>query len=985
MKTIISLLVLFVAVTANAQRVPLTTTELGIDVRGSSRTMLYSNRSGSEFCAQTSAGLHIPTEGWRVGGREILRDYTIRVGEKDLSRSDVVQTLVYPNQFVRKYRNGVVETVTLLDHSNTITVILDSLHGQAINVRPWFSTLHDSSELITLIRFGELVIGQEDHTAPSPTDSTPGWLGILLTPGTSFSFVFKEPATGPLGYSPASLGSGNKSDQFGIIFVATPQVSDIYNLGAQNLRTFLDSLYDRRVRLDQHMNRAYLRTGNEAIDRSIHWAQLSLDALSVDGAERVMMDGLPSSGRIDTRILLRAVTGACLVRGDFLKARDLFRFFAARQDTEKSSRTYGRIPSAVEGEYLRFDGADVTPLFVDALNRFVQQSGDTATAREFFPAVARSVEATLSAHTDSLMFLVHGGLETWMPVPRGNRAVEVQALWHRQLLAAADLARVVRDGRRADRWLASARKLKENFSARFIDPSWSAFADALRPDGKPMDEVRPNQFLARELSGDLPSYANIFSYVTRSLVYRQGVGTLSPADPDFTPFRYQAGKIGPGVGAVDGPIAQWLTGEWITQAAQMGAADSAFEVTSSLARTIVDGDVVGTLPEVFDVLPEGGGGPPRHSGALSSAAALAEYLRSWYDGYLGVTVGRLGTHLTLQPALPSSMRDVDATVYVGSSAVRVRYHFAGDTSQAVITTDSTARPFTTDLILSSHNGGDSLISITAEIQPGETKTIQYVKDVTSSIRSGQTVRRLPPATVVGRLRLADLPAASREVRPRDFPLLTIKDVGKTAGPGATVLYTAVDKTGDDIGPGHEAYPPGPGYPPGSFDLTKCTVSADSSSVYFRLTFRDLPYPHLHPDAGFDGVIAAIAIEKTPAKNPRTTIGRQARLTVPGFDASVVIYVGNGISVEDAEGKPLAEYTPVPQDEASPIGSFVARSINFSIPQSLIGRPGSKWRYAVVAGPRDDAAGDVGVFRPAVSSPDGSSSAVFDAILPERRR
>ncbi len=996
MKALISLLCLLLPIFVFAQRVPLTTTELGMEVQGPSRTLLYSNHAGSIFCAESSAGLNEPALGWSVGGRLILKDYTIRIGDEDLSRSQVVQTLVYPHQFVRKYRNGVVETVTLLDHSNTIAVILDSLHGKTLNVRPWFSPVHDSSDLLMLIRYGEMIVGQEEHPKATPTDGTPGWLGILLTPGTSFSFVFKEPETGPLGYSPGSLGSGSKSDQFGILFVATPKVEDIYNLGAQNLRTFLDSLYYRRVRLDQVMNRSYLRTGDELIDRSIHWARLSLDALLVDSPVPFLRSGLPTAGRIDVRSILRSLSGALLTGGEYETAKEIFRFLAAREDTDSASRTFGRIPSAVDGGYLRYDAADVTPLFVSELDRMVQQSGDTLFARELFPAVARSVDAALASHVDSLTFLVHGESETWMPVSRGTRAVELEAFWYRQLESGADLARLANEPERAERWTSAAQKVRANFNSRFVNPSWSALADALEPSGQRLDEIRPNQIFARELVNDRQSYANVFSYITKSLVYRQGVGTLSSADPDFTPVHFPARSVQQPAGAVDGPIAQWLAGEWVIQAAQMGEADTAFQVTSSLARTIVDGDVPGTLPEILDVLPGATGKPPQHTGKLSSADALAEYMRSWYDGYLGVHIDRLGSRLTLRPALPSSIKNTDATVYVGAFPAGVRYHFSNDTAEVTITPDSVARPFTVEFILPGKTGPalkggkDSLRVVTTEIHPGAATTLWVTKDVATRMEQGKrqnlVMGHLPPEPVLDGFRLADIPASlSAAARQSEIPLLTIGDVGKTPGKGAKTVYDAADSAGDDIGPGHEGYPPGPGYPAGSLDLTHCTVLADSSNVYFHLVFQNLPYPFLHPSAGFDGVMAAVAIEKRAKGEARTRIGRNAGFTVPQFDAAIVVYVGNGIMVEDGGGKVLAEYFPLPQDASTPIGKYQSRAIDFCLPQSVTGRPDTKWRFAVAVGPRDDAGGGIGVFRPAVSSHGHPASAVYDTLLPDRRR
>jgi len=80
--------------------------------------------------------------------------------------------------------------------------------------------------------------------------------------------------------------------------------------------------------------------------------------------------------------------------------------------------------------------------------------------------------------------------------PRGDRAVEIQALWYQQLLASSKNCPVVRKNADASNWQQVAIELKQNFQYKFWDNERSALFDHLNKDDEPDHKIRPNQIFA---------------------------------------------------------------------------------------------------------------------------------------------------------------------------------------------------------------------------------------------------------------------------------------------------------------------------------------------------------------------------------------------------------------------------------------------------------------------------------------------------------
>jgi hypothetical protein len=192
--------------------------------------------------------------------------------------------------------------------------------------------------------------------------------------------------------------------------------------------------------------------------------------------------------------------------------------------------------------------------------------------------------------------------------------------------------------------------------------------DHLNSDGTPDLQMRPNQILALELVDDHATRFSVFKQATEALVYGHGVGTLSQDEAGFVPFVGQNGD------PHNGLVWTRLAGPWISATTQFGYTDTAYQITETMIRQILDQGIVGTMPECFEAASREGEQEPRNVGTASGATGLAEFLRNVHQDYLGVAVDAVEKKLELAPHLPSSVSDAAFNVVIGPHLFRVRYH-----------------------------------------------------------------------------------------------------------------------------------------------------------------------------------------------------------------------------------------------------------------------------------------------------------------------
>jgi hypothetical protein len=430
----------------------------------------------------------------------------------------------------------------------------------------------------------------------------------------------------------------------------------------------------------RHAGLASLRlsTGDAVFDAAFPWAMASNATFRTDEFGPGLWAGLPwfrdNWGR-DTFI---ALPGTHLVTGEFERARAVIENFTRwqnRAEGPEKGRVPNRVAAATDTLYNTVDG---TPWLIRAAWETAQASGDASR----LPALRELIRAYVAGaepHLDDAGLLRHAEADTWMDArirgglgwsPRGDRAIEIQALWHAVLVIGADLAAREGDDAEAARYHAMAEGVRAGVLARF----WAdgRLADRLLPDGRVDTSVRPNAWLAVSVPPlplrfpFLPSDVEetVARDTTAVLLRPHGPLSLAPDDPRFHPKHVDDARHHKDAAYHNGTVWQWTAGPAITALARFGQQETAYRVTRELARQILEDDAPGHLAELADATLDDEA-RVRPSGTYAQSWSTAEFVRNAVQDYLGVRPRLLDGVVDMVPALPAAWTDIEAVLPMG--------------------------------------------------------------------------------------------------------------------------------------------------------------------------------------------------------------------------------------------------------------------------------------------------------------------------------
>lgn len=534
---------------------------------------------------------------------------------------------------------------------------------------------------------------------------------------------------------------------------------------------------ERRLRY-QALTRSQLRTSDADYNRALLWASASAQSFVVEEFGKGLWAGLPwfrdNWGR-DTFISL---PGTLLVTGHVAQARAVLENFARYQllDDPKD-RNYGRIPNRVAANTpIIYNTVDGTPWMIREAEEYLRYSGDRDYARRLLPLVRAYLAGVKDHWLDTQGFLTHDDADTWMDAridnreawsPRGNRAVEIQALWYTALDVAARLARAAGNRAEADEDEAMMQALRAHFRAAFWDGRH--MADRLRPDGSRDMSLRPNALMLISVPFTPLVEPAVESAVLKTsvehLVFPYGVASLDPAHPNFHPRHENPDYHHKDAAYHNGTVWGWNAGFAVTALTKYGYADRAYALSENLAQQILNLGTRGSMSELLDASPNAQG-EPTPSGTYAQAWSVAEFVRNAYQDYLGFRPNLLENELRFVPALPSAWSQLDARLSFGQDEALELSLRRENQSWHWTITPHTRRPYTLTLDLLDREGARQRATLSLDGRP------LSLRWNGSELHRGN--QRLPVHTVQASVRetLGALPFATPPVYdPRRFRVL----------------------------------------------------------------------------------------------------------------------------------------------------------------------------------------------------------------------
>ena len=468
-----------------------------------------------------------------------------------------------------------------------------------------------------------------------------------------------------------------------------------------------DPVTCHKDKIFQFLTRTFIWTSDKDYNRALMWAKLTGWFLVVREYGRGIWAGLPWFRDFWGRDTFISLPGILLVSGCFQEAKEVIRNFAALQNRDPDDPDYGRIPNRVTSlKEIIYNTTDGTPWFIREVCEYLRYTGDLEFAREIYPVIKLAIDGPVKHRTDRHGFLFHDDADTWMDAriegrepwsARGNRAVEVQALWFTALSSASVIAEICGEKETMRGWLKLAERVKSSFLSLFWWEEKNLMADRLYPDDTPDYRVRPNQLLILTVPLEDPLVpeevgARVLEKTVEELLFPYGITSLSQNDPVFHPFHENPLLYHKDAAYHNGIIWGWNSGFTVTALLKYGKKDLAWELTKNLGAQILDLGCRGTMSELLDAYP-GDDGNPCPSGTWAQAWSVAEFTRNGYQDYPGFRPNLLTGSFLLSPSFPERIGNFHAQLRYGENGkITINYQRSSDKELFVIAVAGSTLP-----------------------------------------------------------------------------------------------------------------------------------------------------------------------------------------------------------------------------------------------------------------------------------------------------
>ncbi|MCP5488423.1 MAG: glycogen debranching protein [Verrucomicrobia bacterium] len=429
------------------------------------------------------------------------------------------------------------------------------------------------------------------------------------------------------------------------------------------------------------LKQSRLTTGQADYDKALAWAKLTSYFLVSDEFGKGIWAGLPWFKNNWGRDTFIALPGTLLVTGMFDEARKVITDFFRYQDTNPKSPTYGRVPNRVQSKTdIIYNTTDGTPWLIREVFEYLNYTGDRAFAKKIYPQVKLAINGAIKHYADPEGFLTHDDADTWMDAriegnlpwsARGNRANDIQALWHNALLVGAELAAANGDTRSARTWSNLADALTDHFQKRFWNANQQVLADRITETNRRDEKVRPNQLMVLSIPQVEPLLAPeqeeaVVRNAVTELLFPYGIASLSKNDPYFHPFHHNDEWHHFDAAYHNGTVWGWNAGFTITALCKCRQTELAWKLARNLSDQILNLGCRGSMSELIEAIPRKPG-QLNLSGTWAQAWSTAEFARNGYQDFGGFRPRLLEDAIELMPSVPKDWGNIEATYAFGEN------------------------------------------------------------------------------------------------------------------------------------------------------------------------------------------------------------------------------------------------------------------------------------------------------------------------------
>lgn len=615
--------------------------------------------------------------GYSLDGRRFLSDFVWIKAGNVVTKTEARTVEMWPHQFRRQYAE-MAESLTVLTGQHGLLIQVSNPGDTELLFVPTFCT---PSSALTVESHDTSTIfhdSESERFMALSTNMTSEWLSEPDLPEFPQNLTNNKSEVGALKISAKRDASAPLTVMILFGQDRAQLLAEVEKL-QKTIETKPNALVEaRKQKMIDLLLDSYFETNLPEYDKALHWNKITGNDLVVRQFGTGIWAGLPWFHQSWGRDTFIALPGISLVTGQFDDAREIIETFATYQKTDPDDALYGRVPNRVNSPTdIIYNTTDGTPWLIREIYEYVNYTGDMAFAEKMFPVINLAIEGALQNFVDADGFLTHADADTWMDAkiegkqpwsPRGDRAVDIQALWYNQLKVSADLARRLGHPAEAEKWETLAAQVKTHFQDQFVDDETNALHDHLNPDNTPDTQIRPNQMFALTIPMADPlvepkTQAGVVQQVVSELTLPYGVLSLAQDDPYFHPYHHD--QIYHFDAAYhNGLCWHWNLGAVVGGMCRVGYDDMAFRISQNLAEQTLHTGMPGALSELVEPLPREDGSLVL-TGTYSQAWSMSEFVRNFYQDFLGLHPNMLAREVVVAPHLPDALTDVRFVQKIG--------------------------------------------------------------------------------------------------------------------------------------------------------------------------------------------------------------------------------------------------------------------------------------------------------------------------------
>jgi len=712
------------------------------------------------FTHRTSGG-----SGYWIDGKPVFRDAVVSLGKRSLAHEKARGAEILPHAIRHHHAAGFVD-IAILHRQRAVAITVTPRRDDPVSC-----SLHFDS-CVGAITAG----GKRQGIAIK-------FSGISLCAGIAASVPVTITSINNQSLTIAAEGGGAVT--LYLAFAATPAKA----LSKARALVKTNGLAAHRTAIADIIGRSAFAASDADYNRAVAWAKLTSYFLVAEEFGKGIWAGLPWFKNNWGRDTFIALPGTLLVSGMFDDARDVILNFLRYQDTDPKSPTYGRVPNRVASATdIIYNTADGTPWLIRELYEYLQYTGDLALATEVYPAVKLAIEGAIRKFVDKEEFLTHDDADTWMDArimgnlpwsARGNRANDIQALWHNTLLIGVRLAGYAGDRKSAVAWAERADRLRANFIRRFWNPRARRLADRITAENRRDEKVRPNQLMVisvpmiEPLLNEAQEQAVVANAIS-ALLYPYGIASLSQDDEYFHPYHHNDAWHHFDAAYHNGTVWGWNAGFAVSALCRVGQTGLAWKLARNLADQILNLGCRGSMSELIEAIPR-----KRNrlslSGTWAQAWSTSEFARNAFQDFGGFHPRLLDGELHLHPHVPETWSDVEAKFPFGKgAALHVTFTRWRKKSVWHVRMNGHDQPLTLHLVL---DKGNLRCAIKEPLLPGQPLLIEMDgKHASLNDRVELPVQVLPKVKPL-KFRKPSLAAKPASIRKKDY-LQKIIEAGK---------------------------------------------------------------------------------------------------------------------------------------------------------------------------------------------------------------